>query len=61
MKRYQPEKDATDTAIGMELAFKAGSDRFFFWALREKVRPLYGKPENFDYGFQAELSGMDSG
>lgn len=29
VKRYQPEKDATDTAIGMELAFKAGSDRIF--------------------------------
>lgn len=29
IRRYQPEKDATDTAIGMELALKLGSDRIF--------------------------------
>lgn len=29
IKEYKPEKDATDTAIGLELAMKIGSDRIF--------------------------------
>ena len=31
IRRYQPEKDATDTAIGMELALKWAATGFFFW------------------------------
>lgn len=29
VKRYKPEKDATDTRIGLELALKLGSSRIF--------------------------------
>lgn len=29
IKKYKPEKDATDTRIGLELAIKLGSDRVF--------------------------------
>ena len=58
VKRYQPEKDASDTRIGLELALKLQSTRIF---LLGATGSLYGESSIPAGSLEIRSSGVDPG